>query len=91
MKSITNKFDHTKEIISVLKDNFKKIIHSDVSKERKKKLTKYTGSWSREHTSEVAVETQSKAIEIVNDILSEKSPDLGKDGNRKIEEVFNFN
>lgn len=62
-----------------------------MSVKKEKKLTKHTGSWSREHASEVAVETQSKAIEIVNDIISEKSPDLGKDGNRKIEEVFNFN
>lgn len=35
VKSITNKFDHTKEIISVFEDNVKKIIHSDASKERK--------------------------------------------------------
>lgn len=35
VKSITNKFDHAKEIISVLEDNVKKIIHSDASKDRK--------------------------------------------------------
>lgn len=40
-----------------------------MSVKKEKKLAKHTGSWSREHTSEVAVETQSKAIEIVNDII----------------------
>lgn len=88
-KSITKKFDHAKEIISVLKDNVRKIIHLDASKE--KQLTKHIGLWSREHNLEVAVETQSKVIEIVNDTMSEKSLDLGKDGNRKIEEAFNSN